>query len=357
MSPRKGSKTTPPFATPEDRWQAVQDRNRLANGVFVYAVKTTGIYCRPSCASRQPLKKNVIFFNTSSEASRAGYRPCRRCSPQQNREQKDLVTQACRYLETTNSFPGIEAIAEKLAVSDSQLRRLFKKETGLTMKAYFDACRARRLKDHLIKEGTVTQSMAREGYRSAGRFYSDTQQILGMSPTQFRTGGIGVTIRFGIGQSSLGSILVAMTDKGICSILLGNDPDLLIEDLQDRFPKADLIGGDAEFEQYLATVVAFVEDPYLGLDLPLDIRGTAFQQRVWQTLRKVPPGKRVTYTELARRISAPQSVRAVASACAANPIAVAIPCHRVVRLDGSLSGYRWGIERKEELLRRELPSH
>lgn len=344
------------FETDDQRWRAVRNRDRFADGRFVYAVKTTGVYCRPACPSRLPLRENVLFLSSPAEAGRAGYRPCKRCFPNQtieDRKANSIVAQACRKIERDRDIPQLATIASDLAISPSRLQRLFKKQTGLTLKAYADAWRTSRLRHQLDAGNSVTQAIARAGYRSLGRFYTQSKEILGMSPSQFQNGGNGTKIRFGIGQTSLGAILVAMTEKGICSILLGDDPARLLQDLQDRFSRAELSGGDADFERHLATVIGFVEDPYLGLDLPLDVRGTAFQQRVWQALRKIPPGRTATYTDIARRIGSPQSVRAVASACAANPIAIAIPCHRVVRLDGSLSGYRWGIDRKSELLRRE----
>lgn len=344
------------FGTDDQRWRAVRNRDRFADGRFVYAVKTTGVYCRPACPSRLPLCENVLFLSSPAEARRAGYRPCKRCFPNQTTEDRkanSIVGQACRKIEQQCDIPQLATIASDLAISPSRLQRLFKKQTGLTFKAYADALRTSRLRHQLDAGDSVTQAIVRAGYRSLGRFYTQSKEILGMSPSQFQNGGNGTKIRFGIGQTSLGAILVAMTEKGICSILLGDDPARLLQDLQDRFSQAELSGGDADFEQHLATVIGFVEDPYLGLDLPLDVRGTAFQQRVWQALRKIPPGRTATYTDIARRIGSPQSVRAVASACAANPIGIAIPCHRVVRLDGSLSGYRWGIDRKSELLRRE----
>jgi AraC family transcriptional regulator of adaptative response/methylated-DNA-[protein]-cysteine methyltransferase len=238
-------------------------------------------------------------------------------------------------------------------MSRFHFHRVFKAATGLTPKAYAAARRSERVRDELKRSGTVTEAIYGAGFNSNGRFYAASTQMLGMTPTKFRSGGVGTAIRFAVGECSLGSILVAATDKGVCAISLGDDPDALVRDLQDRFPKAQLIGADADFERLVARVVGLIEAPGLGLDLPLDVRGTAFQQRVWQELRAIPPGETTTYTDIARRIGVPQSVRAVAGACAANAIAVAIPCHRVVRKDGSLSGYRWGVERKQALIDRE----
>ncbi len=356
MPTKQRSEPISGFQTDQERWVAIQNRSRSANGKFVYAVKTTGVYCRPTCSSRVPLRKNVRFFATGDEAERAGFRACKRCLPSETNSEVDsrkLIVQACKEIERLKGSPDLTALAAKLKIAPTRLQRLFRKQTGLSIKAYADALRGKRVSGLLRKGANIAQTIVDSDYNSAGRFYADSKRILGMSPTRYQAGGDGETIRFGIGESSLGAMLVAMTDKGICSILLGDDPGGLLEDLQDRFPKASFVGGDAEFEQYLATVIGFVEDPHLGWDLPLDIRGTAFQQRVWKALCKIPPGRTATYTEIARRIKSPQSVRAVATACAANPIAVAIPCHRVVRLDGSLSGYRWGVERKAELLQRE----
>ncbi len=230
---------------------------------------------------------------------------------------------------------------------------MFKAQTGVTPRSYASTLRARRLRDQLERRPTITEAFHAAGFESSGRFYEASNDLLGMTPTEFRQGGPGSIIRFAIGESTLGSILVAASDRGVCAILLGEDPGALARDLEDRFPQAELIGGDAEFERLVAEVVAFVEAPNLGWSLPLDIRGTAFQQRVWEALRSIPPGSTASYAEVAGRVGRPRAVRAVAQACAANALAVAIPCHRVVRSDGGLSGYRWGVERKAELLRRE----
>jgi AraC family transcriptional regulator of adaptative response/methylated-DNA-[protein]-cysteine methyltransferase len=238
-------------------------------------------------------------------------------------------------------------------MSRYHFHRVFKAVTGLTPRAYAVANRVRRVREELSRSDTVTEAIYGAGFHSNGRFYATSEEMLGMTPTKFRSGGKELRIRFAVGECSLGSILVAATERGVCALLLGDDPDALARDLQARFPKAHLIGGDAEFEQWVAKVVGFVEAPAVGLALPLDVQGTAFQQRVWQALREIPVGSTATYTQIAQRIGAPQAVRAVAQACASNSIAVAIPCHRVVRSDGALSGYRWGVERKRALLDRE----
>ena len=259
----------------------------------------------------------------------------------------------CRLLENAEQTPGLEALARHAGLSPSHLHRLFKAATGVTPRAYATAHRRQRLSTELERQATVTEAIFAAGYNSSGRFYESSDRLLGMTPTSYRSGGSHTQIRFAIGESSLGSILVAATGRGVCAIFLGDDPEQLVRDLQDRFPRADLVGGDAGFERIVAEVVGFVEEPGVGLNLPLDVRGTAFQQRVWQALREIPAGETASYAEIARRIGAPRATRAVAGACAANVLAVAIPCHRVVRTDGALSGYRWGVERKRALLDRE----
>jgi AraC family transcriptional regulator of adaptative response/methylated-DNA-[protein]-cysteine methyltransferase len=256
-------------------------------------------------------------------------------------------------IEAAETVPSLNELAAAAVMSRFHFHRVFKAITGVTPKGYASARRAARVRRELAGSRTVTEAIYDAGFNSSGRFYAQSSEILGMTPGEFRGGGIGSAIRFAVGECSLGSILVAATDKGVCAILLGDDPDALVRDLQDRFPRAELTGGDREFEATVAKVLSFVEAPALGLELPLDVRGTAFQQRVWQALRAIPAGSTATYSEIAGRIGAPKSVRAVAQACAANAIAVAIPCHRVVRHDGGLSGYRWGVERKRALLDRE----
>lgn len=345
--------------TDEDRWAAVVRRDRSADGRFYYSVRTTGVYCRPSCASRRARRENVRFHATREEAERAGVRPCKRCRPNEPalaEQHAAAVAKACRLIEAAEELPSLDALAERASMSRFHFHRVFRSITGVTPRAYAAAHRARRVRDELSRAETVTDAIYGAGFGSSGRFYATSSEVLGMTPTDFRSGGHGAVIRFAVGECSLGSILVAATERGVCAILLGDDPDALARDLQDRFPKARLIGGDKGFEQLVARVVGFVERPALGLDLPLDVRGTAFQQRVWQALREVPPGVTTTYTKVAERIGAPKAVRAVAQACASNALAVAIPCHRVVRNDGALSGYRWGVQRKRALLDREAAS-
>lgn len=264
------------------------------------------------------------------------------------------VADLCRYMERAESAPSLDELAVHAGLSPWHLHRIFKAETGLTPREYAAAHRAQRVRAHLDGGATVTDAFYAAGYSSNGRFYETANDVLGMTPTAYRAGGADTAIRFAVGECSLGAILVAASVRGVCAISMGDNPSELTRDLQDRFPRATLVGGDAGFEQLVAQVVGFVESPRLGLDLPLDVRGTAFQQRVWLALQKIPCGQTLSYTELARRIGQPQSARAVGRACGANPLAVAIPCHRVVTRDGDVSGYRWGVERKRELLKREL---
>ena len=340
----------------DPRWAAVLARDPSADGRFVYSVATTGVYCRPSCAARRARPEHVAFHATTADAERAGFRPCLRCRPDRPprvEQHAATVARLCRLIESADEAPGLDALAQEAGLSVYHLHRVFKAATGLTPKAYAAAHRARRVRAELGRSDTVTEAIYGAGYNSNGRFYAQSNDLLGMTPSRYRAGGADTDIRFAIGECSLGSILVAASEIGVCAILIGDDPDALAHDLQDRFPRAELIGGDAAFEQLVAKVVGLVEAPGVGLDLPLDVRGTAFQQRVWQALRDIPAGRTVSYIDLARRIGAPKSVRAVAQACGANPLAVAIPCHRVVRNDGALAGYRWGVERKRTLLERE----
>ncbi|WP_088156528.1 bifunctional transcriptional activator/DNA repair enzyme AdaA [Achromobacter xylosoxidans] len=262
------------------------------------------------------------------------------------------VERACRALEAEQP-PDLSTLAEQAGMSRFHFHRVFKAATGITPKAYADALRAGRARQQLKQSASVTDAMYDAGFNSSGRFYEAAPAILGMTPTAFRKSGEGVDIRFAVAQCSLGALLVAASDTGICEIALHEDPEQLVRNLQDRFKAARLIGADAQFESWVAAVVGFVEDPSRGLDLPLDVRGTAFQRQVWQALREIPVGATATYTDIAERIGSPRAVRAVARACATNNIALAIPCHRVVRTDGSLAGYRWGIDRKRELIARE----
>ncbi len=342
--------------TADPRWAAVVARDTASEGAFVYSVRTTGVYCRPSCPARPARPENVQFHATGADAVAAGFRPCKRCTPELPslvERHAAAVTRACRRIEAAPEPPSLGQLAAEAGVSPFHFHRVFRSVTGLTPRAYAIAHRGHRVRRELERSRTVTQAIYEAGYSSNSRFYAEADDMLGMSPTIYRAGGATIEIRFAIGECSLGTILVARSDRGVCAIQLGDDPEALVRDFQACFPNAELIGGDAEFESLVARVVKFVEAPGLGLELPLDVQGTAFQHRVWQALREIPAGRTATYKEIAGRIGAPGAVRAVAGACAANPLALAIPCHRVVRTDGSLSGYRWGVERKRALLERE----
>ena len=351
-----GTSMTGRFGNDDARWQAIVNRDPAAADEFLYSVATTGIYCRPGCPARRPRRGHVRFHASREEAERAGFRPCRRCRPDAPSladRHAGAVAAACRLIETAEEMPRLDELAAAAGMSRYHFHRVFKAATGCTPRAYAAARRADRVREALRGPGTVTDAIHEAGFGSNGRFYADSDAILGMPPAAFRHGGANETMRFAVGDCSLGAILVAATGKGVCAILLGDEPDALVRELEDRFPRAELLGGDREFEDRMARIVALVDAPGRGLELPLDIRGTAFQQRVWQALRDIPAGSTASYGAIAERIGAPGAARAVARACAANPLAVAIPCHRVVRNDGAPGGYRWGVERKRTLLARE----
>src|SRR5664279_3919084 len=292
------------MVTSDPRWARVMASDVKADGEFFYSVKTTGVYCRPSCAARLPRPENVQFHTTAADAKTAGFRPCKRCKPDQPsmREQYAAkIAEACRRIESAEEEPSLDDLAAHAGISRFHFHRVFKAITGVTPKSYAVANRAQRVRHKLDQGGTVTEAIFDAGYNSNGRFYADSNKVLGMTPSTFRAGGASTDIRFAIGESSLGAILVARSERGICAILMGDDPGQLLRELEDRFPRANLLGGEGEFEQLVAKVVGFVEAPAMGLDLPLDVRGTAFQQRVWKALRDIPPGATATYTDIAAR--------------------------------------------------------
>ncbi|TPE53945.1 bifunctional DNA-binding transcriptional regulator/O6-methylguanine-DNA methyltransferase Ada [Amaricoccus solimangrovi] len=356
MAPEETETRDAPEAAGEGRWRAVAARDAGADGRFVFAVTTTGIYCRPSCPARRPRRAHVRFFDTPAAAEAAGFRPCLRCHPKgPSRAEANaaLVAAACRELDAAETAPDLPELARRIGLSPAHLHRLFKAATGLTPRAYAAGRRAGRLRAELSGGAGVTEALYAAGYGSAGRLYAESDAVLGMTPGAYRDGGADVAITWAVGASGLGPVLVARTERGVCAILMGAEAEAPEAALARRFPKARLVPGDADFAELVRLVIAFVEAPRTGLDLPLDLRGTAFQRRVWEALRAIPPGETASYAEIARRIGAPGSARAVAGACAANPVAVAVPCHRVLRGDGALSGYRWGVERKRDLLARE----
>ena len=353
MSANAALMERPQFTSNKERWRALAERDPRADGAFYYSVRTTGVYCRPSCAARAPRPENVEFHESCAAAERAGFRPCRRCHPHEPGRDAQRVARACRMIDDAEEIPRLAELAAGAGLSVFHFHRLFKKVTGLTPRSYFAAQRARRVREALPHTASVTEAIYGAGFGSSSRFYQNSTAILGMSPGRFRAGGRDALIRYAVAECSLGLMLVASTDEGICAIIFGEDRGALVREIGKRFPSAQLAQAGKPFARVLAKVVRFVEQPASGLDLPLDVRGTAFQQRVWEALRKIPAGTKATYRELAQSIGAPKAVRAVAGACAANHIAVAIPCHRIVRGDGALGGYRWGINRKRALLARE----
>jgi AraC family transcriptional regulator of adaptative response/methylated-DNA-[protein]-cysteine methyltransferase len=343
------------FTTDDQRWDAVTRRDRQADGSFLYGVKTTGVYCRPTCTSRLPKRSNVEFFATGAEARRVGYRACKKCQPEAAGSQRvpDVIVRACRLIEEAEEPPSLTELAEAVGLSPFYFHRLFKEAVGVTPRAYAAARRVERFRAGLREDQTVTRAMYGAGFASSSRCYEGSAEALGMTPGAYKNGGAGQAIRFAVARCYLGWVVVAATGRGVCLIEFGDTADRVRAEVAARFPRAELREAGAEFGEYVEQVLAFLEAPGQGLDLPLDIQGTAFQRRVWEALRAIPAGTTATYGEIAERIGQPTAVRAVARACAANRLAVAIPCHRVVRGDGELSGYRWGGGRKRELLDRE----
>jgi AraC family transcriptional regulator of adaptative response/methylated-DNA-[protein]-cysteine methyltransferase len=340
----------------DPRWMKLVTRDAGADGGFVYSVATTGVYCRPSCPARTPNPRNVAFHADPAAAEAAGFRPCKRCRPTEPplaERQAAIVAVACRRIEAAEEPLSLGELADGAGLSPHHFHRMFKSITGLTPKGYGDAHRARRVREALGKGAQVTEALYDAGFGSSGRFYAAADGALGMLPAAYRKGGASAEIRYGIGDSSLGRVLAAASERGVCCIMLGDDDGELIADLGRRFPNARTIAADEDFQSTIDAVVALVEEPEQGLSLPLDIRGTAFQRRVWQALQAIPAGETRSYAGLARDIGEPRAARAVAAACAANKLAVAVPCHRVIHSNGSDSGYRWGVERKRALLAKE----
>ena len=345
-----------PTLTDDKRWDAVQQRVRYFDGEFVFAVVTTGIYCRPSCPSKAAKRQNVRFFDTTSLALAAGFRACKRCKPDgisQEHARNDLIERACSLITANASPLTLNDLSAELDMSPHHLHRVFKLVTGVTPKDFQKAVLKARVQAALAKPQSITEAIYDAGFNSSGRFYEGADAMLGMTPQSLRRGGQGASIRYAVEPCALGVILVAATPRGVCAIEFGDSAHDLVDRLRLRFPKAMLEPADAQFRQWIGKVLQFIEQPQGLLDLPLHIQGTVFQQRVWKALQDIPSGQTASYAQVAEKIGQPTAVRAVARACAANEVAVAIPCHRVVRSDGSLSGYRWGVERKAELLRRE----
>jgi len=340
----------------EKKWMALVRRDRRADGSFYYGVKTTGVFCRPSCASRLPRRSNVRFFASVSDAHDAGFRPCRRCEPGsavRAEPHLERIVRVCGLIETAERPPTLAELAETVGLCPSHLHRVFKRAVGVTPKGYAAALRAQRLRDGLRPGVTVTRALYDAGFGSGSRLYANAGEHLGMTPSKYRSGGGGIPIRYAVARTDLGWVLVAGTERGLCAIELGDSRGALIGAFKARFDRAVRCDGDPEFLRWLRRVTESIVSPRRGLDLPLEIRGTAFQRRVWEELRRIPAGTTASYGEVARRIGKPGSARAVARACASNPLALAVPCHRVVRSDGDPGGYRWGEKRKRALLRRE----
>lgn len=338
-------------------WTAVADRDETAAGRFVYGVRTTGVFCRPGCASRRPKRDNVAFFPIPEAARAAGFRACRRCRPETvdaGDERVALVRRACRVIEAADDTPpGLAELGAAVGASPFHLQRLMRQFLGLSPKEYADALRIRRFRDDLKAGEGIAGATFGAGYGSSSRVYERAARELGMTPGRYRRGGAGERIHYAVADGPLGRVLAAATGIGVCFVALGDDPDELASDLAQEFPGADLVADEAALADVLGAVVAYLEGRLPHPDLPLDLRGTAFQRRVWQELQKIPPGETASYGEVARRIGQPAAVRAVARACATNPAALVVPCHRVVRGNGDTSGYRWGVERKTALLERE----
>lgn len=348
----------------DSHWQAVLDRDREFDGEFVYAVKTTGVYCRPSCASRVAKRVNVAFFDTTMEAAAAGFRACKRCHPNgvsAEHIRNEAVKAACEQMTKSSTNLSLESLAETAHLSPHHFHRVFKSVTGLTPKEYQKAVQKSRVTEALGSNKTVTDAIFDAGFNSSGRFYEDADAMLGMTARSYRDGGANEDIRYAVKPCNLGAtpslVIVAATTRGVCTVEFGDSAEDLTRRLRERFPNANFRAADEIFKKWLAHILEYIEKPSVQprglLDLPLDVQGTVFQQRVWKALRNIPAGETLSYSEVAQKIGKPKAVRAVASACAGNSIAVLIPCHRVIRADGELSGYRWGIERKAELLKRE----
>jgi len=346
------------FERDDSRWQAVMERDPRADGAFFYAVSTTGVFCRPSCGARTPLRTNVSFYREASEARRAGFRACKRCKPETaapQQRQMELVVDACRWIERAEREPSLGELSRALGFSPYHFSRVFKSLVGVTPKQYAIAHRSRIAAKNLKTSKDVTSAIYESGYGASSRFYASARRRHGMTATELRKGGEGIAIRIAFRDSSLGLVAVAATERGICAVLFGASQRELEADLKDRFPKAlvEVAESGSDFERWVEQTVDCLEGTSKARDLPLDVRGTAFQELVWRALREIPAGRTATYTEVAERIDRPNAARAVASACAANPAAVVIPCHRVVNAGGGLSGYRWGVDKKRRLLERE----
>jgi AraC family transcriptional regulator, regulatory protein of adaptative response / methylated-DNA-[protein]-cysteine methyltransferase len=339
----------------EARWAATLARDHAFDDAFVFAVRTTGIYCRPGCPARRPKRENVVFFDSAAEARAAGFRACRRCGPDAagGDPHTQAIARACRLMATCETPPSLRALAEASGLSRFHFHRVFKRQLGMTPHQYLSTRRQALVRDMLPEAASVTEALQDAGYDSSGRFYAQARATLGMPASDYKAGGRGQTIWYALADGVLGRVLVAGTARGLCAIFFGREDAELEADLRARFGSAHLVAAEDMMREWVEQTLAYLDLPKGAFRLPLDIQGTAFQHKVWDALRDIPFGETATYAEVAKRIGAPMATRAVAGACAANPLAVAVPCHRVVRADGGLGGYRWGVDRKRRLLARE----
>ena len=335
-------------------WQATLARDARADGAFFFGVKSTQIYCRPSCPARRPLRKNTLFFSTTSDAEREGFRPCRRCKPDEIPAAVRIVQQAAQVLESDlDEQANVGALARKIGVTTSALRRAFRQQAGLTPKELAAALRLKKFKKLLREGNSITDALYATGYGSASRVYERSDAHLGMTPATYQKGGKGMRIRYTTAKSSLGEVLVAATERGVSAVYLGDTAPKLVSELREEYPRAEIAAEKGAFSNWVEEIVARMEGNAPRRELPLDLQATAFQRRVWQELQRIPRGATRTYSQIARAVGKPRAIRAVARACATNPVSIVVPCHRVVRADGNLAGYRWGLSRKEKLLERE----
>jgi len=335
-------------------WRASVARDSRADGAFVLAVRSTRIYCRPSCPARRPLRRNVTFFRTREEAERQGYRPCLRCRPNEIAAPVVLVRRAVQVLADANEqITGLGALARRLSATEATLRRAFQQATGLQPRELLGALRLKRFKA-LIREGqSITDALYESGYGSSSRVYERSNAQLGMTPATYRKGGLGMKLGYTIAKSPLGKVLVAATERGVSAVYLGDSDGKLLGELQKEYPRAEIAPAADSIQRWVKEIVQRIEGQQPHLELPLDLQATAFQRRVWKELQRIPRGKTRTYSQVAQSLGQPRAVRAVARACATNPVSIVVPCHRVIREDGTLAGYRWGLSRKEQLLARE----
>jgi AraC family transcriptional regulator, regulatory protein of adaptative response / methylated-DNA-[protein]-cysteine methyltransferase len=352
------TETVPVFSTDDSRWEAVVQRDAHADGVFFFAVRTTGVFCRPSCASRAPRRENVEFFTTTDAAETAGYRACKRCQPTRLPRELAIVERACKVLDAhPQQRMTLAQLSDEVHISPFHLQRLFSRIVGISPRQYQAAQRAGVLRDALQRGRDVTRATHDAGFGSPSRMYDAVPAELGMTPSAYKRQGAGLTVRYTTAATPLGIVIVAATDKGVCKIAFGDDATTLVDQLASDFSQAERLEDAAQLEPFVAQIRAYLQGTRERFDLPLDIGATAFQRRVWDALRQIPYGQTRSYSDIAETLGSPRAVRAVANACASNPVALAIPCHRVIGKDGAIAGYRWGTSRKETLLDTERTQH